>query len=64
MGRTCERMREMRNSYKNLVGKSEWKRRVERTRRMWITLRWSSRKQDMTVWSGLIWLGVMTNRTL
>jgi hypothetical protein len=35
MGGNTERMGEMRNAYKILVGKPEWRRPLERPRRRW-----------------------------
>jgi hypothetical protein len=52
-------MGEMKNAYKVLDGKPERTRSLGRyTCRREALLKWILRKQDMSVWSGFIWLRI------
>jgi len=58
MGRACSTCgREWRGAYRVLVGKSEGKRPLQRSR---ITLKWIFKKWDEEAWTGLIWLRIGT----
>ena len=56
------RMGEWRGVYRILVGKHEGKRPLGRHSRKWyVILKCIFRKQDVRVWSGLIWLRIGTD---
>jgi len=56
------RIGEGRGVYRVLVGKTKGKRPVGRPRlRCGIILRWSFRKWDVGVWTGLSWLRIGTD---
>jgi hypothetical protein len=53
-------MAKMRNSYKILVKKPEWKRKFGRSR--WeVDIRMDLRKQGGKMWTGCIWLRIETS---
>jgi hypothetical protein len=51
------RMREKRNAYRILVGKTEGKRPLRRPRRRWV----HNIKMNRMGWIGLIWLSIGTS---
>jgi hypothetical protein len=56
-------MREKRNAYRILVGKSEGKRPLGRPRRRWVdNIKMDLReREDGMEWIGLIWLKIVTS---
>jgi hypothetical protein len=57
--------REMRNSYRLLVGKPEGKRLLGRSRRRWVDkLGWILEKWDGVMWAGLVWQRIGTGGEL
>jgi hypothetical protein len=48
------------NAYKTLVRKSEGKRPFRKSRNRWEDNNKMDLKQDMRLWTGLIWLGIGT----
>jgi len=58
-------MRDMRNTYKILVGKPEWKRLFRRpSRRLKDNIRMRPGKLGGRIWIGLIWLRIGTSGEL
>jgi hypothetical protein len=56
------RMLQKKNAYRILAGKPEGKRPLRRPRRRgWTILKWILERQDVKVWTGLVWLRIVTN---
>jgi hypothetical protein len=64
MGGTCSTNGEKRNAFRFLVGKPEGKRRLGRSRRRWVDNIKMDLGWDGVMWTGLVWLRIVTGGEL
>jgi hypothetical protein len=56
------RMGEKESAFRNLVGKPEGKRPLERPRRRWVNnIKMALREEDGVIWTALIWFRIGTS---